>query len=76
MIHSLTYPGTHNHNVPYGRRSEYAIGDLVYVSTTRKQAVIETYNHDAEKYWPNVTVRYDDGILAHIHSWQLSKVVK
>lgn len=71
MIHNPIYPGMHR-----SRTGEYAVGDLVYVSTARKQAVVETYNHDAEKYWPNVTVRYDDGIIAAVHSWQLSKVVK
>lgn len=71
MTHNQIYPGTLS-----GRTSQYVVGDLVYVSTTRKQAVVDTYNHDAEKYWPDVTVRYDDGIIAVVHSWQLSKVVK
>ena len=71
MIHNRIYPGTLS-----GHTGQYAVGDLVYVSTARKQAVVETYSHDAEKYWPNVTVRYDDGIIAAVHSWQLSKVVK
>jgi len=71
MTHNRIYPGTLS-----GRTGQYVPGDLVYVSTTRKQAVVDTYNHDAEKYWPDVTVRYDDGIIAAVHSWQLSKVVK
>lgn len=71
MTHNRIYPGMHS-----SRTGEYAVGDLVYVSTARKQATVETYNHDAEKYWPDVTVRYDDGIIAAVHSWQLSRVVK